>query len=227
MQINPLKPVILIIFFICFSLRAQENFLPELSSSEITMIKERKLVLKTKDVPGSPWPEITFYAFVEASPLESMGIFSALDYQKNYVPNILVSKPIKHISPVEVHTEYEMHVPFPFSNAKYVHGSIVKAKKDIYELEWYKVESTSTESVKGAATFIPFEGKTLFRYRSYIVPKSAMAKLVKSFMLKDVEKSIVAIRDHIEKLKKEQSPLLAKYSEFINRALNGENVYQK
>ena len=216
-----------ILFFFSLSLEAQENFLPELSSSERTMLKERKLILRTKDVSGSPWPEITFYAVIEASPLESMGLFSALDHQKNYVPNILVSKPLKHISPVEVHTEYEMHVPFPFSNAKYVHGSIVKAKKDLYELEWYKVESTSTEVVKGSATFIPFEGNTLFRYRSYIVPKSAMAKLVKSFMLKDVEKSILAIRDHIEKLKREQSPLIAKYSEFINRSLKGENVYEK
>jgi hypothetical protein len=88
------------------------------------------------------------------------------------------------------------------------------------------VSSTSTDDVRGSAYFTPSAGKTLFRYRSYIKPKSIFGGLVKKIMFKDVEKTISAIREHIEKLKKENSPLMTKYSEFINRALKGELVYQ-
>jgi hypothetical protein len=49
--------------------------------------------------------------------------------------------------------------------------------------------------------------------------------LVKSIMVSDVKKTIMAIRDHIIKLKNEKSPLLLKYSEYISRSLNGEFVY--
>lgn len=203
----------------------------ELSSEEIGLIEQGQIIQKTKEVEGSAWPEITLYLLVEASPLESMGIFSALDYQQSYVPNIIKSKPIKHLSALEVLTEYEMHVPFPLSNAHYTHGSVVHNYQEDYELTWYKVQSTSTESVLGSAYFSPYtlgvKNVTLFRYRSYIKPKSVFGSLVKKLMLSDVKKTIVSIRAQIEKLKKENSPLLPKYTGFINGALKGEMVYKK
>jgi hypothetical protein len=45
-------------------------------------------------------------------------------------------------------------------------------------------------------------------------------------MLKDVLNTILAIRTHIDKCKKDNSPVVAKYSGFITRALNGEFVYK-
>ncbi len=204
----------------------KDSPIKELTKDEISLLEKGELIQKIKEVEGSAWPEITQYLLVVASPLESMGIFSALDYQQQYVPNVIKSKPIKHISPVEVLTEYEMHVPFPLSNARYTHGSVVHNYDEDYELTWYKVESTSTEEVKGSAYFSPYKDVTLFRYRSYIKPKSLFGSLVKKIMLKDVKKSIESIRHHIEKLKKENSPLLTKYGGFIKGALKGEFVYK-
>lgn len=219
----------LTLFFLSFapmSFAQKTPLIKELNAGEIAQIEKGELILKTKEVEGSAWPEITLYSFVEASALEAMGIFSALDYQKEYVPNVIKSKPIKHISPVEVLTEYEMHVPFPLSNAHYIHGSIVHQYDEDYELTWYKVESTSTDDVKGSAYFSPYKNGSLFRYRSFIIPKSLFGSLVKKIMLRDVKNSILSIRSHIEKLKKENSPLLAKYSGFIINALKGEFVYK-
>jgi hypothetical protein len=197
----------------------------ELSPSEIVKLKNNELILKIKEVEKSAWPELTVFVLVDSTPLESMGIFSALDYQHVYVPNVISSRPIKNISATEILTEYEMHVPFPLPNAIYTHGSIINKYEDDYELTWYMVKSTSTEEVKGSAYFTQFQGKTLFRYKSFIRPKSMFGALVKSIMVSDVKKTIMAIRAHIIKLKNEKSPLLLKYSEYISRSLNGEFVY--
>lgn len=223
--ISPLMALVLPFIFcaVAFGDLVPSN---ELTKDELGRLDKGELIVKTREIPGSAWPEITQYLKVSATPLESMAIFSALDYQKDYVPNVITSKPIKHISPVEVLTEYEMHVPFPLSNAHYTHGSIVHKYNLDYELTWYKVESSSTEEVIGSSYFIPYQNETLWRYRSYIKPKSMFGSMVKKIMLKDVAKSIESIRSHIEKLKKENSPLLAKYSEFINGALRGEFVYK-
>lgn len=221
--------IILLILALNFSnlaMAQKDNPLKELTKDEIGLIEKGELIQKIKEVEGSAWPEITQYLLVEATPIESMGIFSALDYQQVYVPNVIKSKPVKHISAVEVLTEYEMHVPFPLSNAHYTHGSIVHNYDEDYELTWYKVQSTSTEIVKGSAYFTPYKNGTLFRYRSYIKPKSMFGSLVKKMMLKDVKNSIESISKHIEKLKKENSPLLTKYSGFIKDALKGEFVYK-
>lgn len=223
--------VVFSLFFLCvFSplcFAQKTDVVKELTAEELASALKGELLVKTRDVEGSAWPEITIYSFIQGtSALEAMGVFSALDYQKEYVPNTIKSKPVKHISAVEVLTEYEMDVPFPLSNAHYTHGSVVHQYGSDYELTWYKVTSTSTDEVKGSAYFSSYNGGTVFRYRSYIKPKSVFGSLVKKIMLKDVKNSILAIRAHIEKLKKENSPLVSKYSGFITRSLNGEMVYK-
>ncbi len=220
---------ITILFFLCLapiSYAQKTSVIKELNAEEIAQIDKGELLLKTNEVLGSSWPDIFIYSYVNASALEAMGIFSALDYQKEYVPNVLKSTPIKHISAVEVLTEYEMYVPFPLSNPHYVHGSVVHQYEEDYELTWYKVTSSSTEEVRGSAYFSPYKNGALFRYRSYIKPKSLLASFVKKIMLNDVKNSIIAIKTHIEKLKKENSPLVTKYSGFITGALKGELVYK-
>ena len=209
-----------------FAGAVKQDIKSELSEAEMKELMDRKFVIRTKEVPGSPWPEITYYALINASPLESIGLFAAYDIQKEYTPNILKSTPVKHVSPTDVHTEYELHIPFPLSNAHYVHGARIFKHESDYEIEWYMVESSSSEDVHGGAYFQNANGKTLLRYRTYVKPKSIFGSLVKKMMLKDVEKSIVAIRDFIEKTVKDNSALSSKYSEFITRALRGEFVYQ-
>jgi hypothetical protein len=224
-----MKPIFFTCLVLLFSptyLVAQTPLETELTALEIKQISEREFVVKTKDVEGSPWPEITYYGIISASPLESIGLFAAYDIQKNYVPKIIESKPIKHVSPTDVQTAYELHIPFPLANAHYVHGARIFRHDSDYELQWYMVESSSAEDVRGGAYFEAYNGKTLFRYRSYVKPKSIFGSMVKKVMMKDVHETILAIRNFIEKNKVENTPELKKYSEFVTRALNGEFVYQ-
>ena len=198
----------------------------ELTLEELKSLNNGELILKTEEVKDSPWPIITYYALVNATPLDCIALFAGYDIQKDYVPKVIKSKPIKHITSTDVLTEYELSIPFPLPNAHYVHGAKIFHHGSDYETQWYMVESSSAEVVNGSAYFKDFSGKTLFKYRSFIKPKSALGSFVKSFMLKDIKTTITAIVAFIEKSKRENSPLIPKYSEFITRALNGEFVYQ-
>ncbi|MBY0414509.1 MAG: hypothetical protein K2Q18_10100 [Bdellovibrionales bacterium] len=204
----------------------KESLTEELNSSDLKLINSKEFVFMTKDVLGSAWPEITYYALIEASPLEAIGIFAAYDIQKDYIPNLIKSKPVKHVSATDVLTEYELKIPFPLPNAHYIHGAKISRFDKDYKIEWYMAESSSTEDVKGSAYFKEYNGKTFLRYRSYVKPKSIFGGLVKKRMLNDVRETILAIVNFIEKNKRENTPLISKYSEFITRALSGEFVYQ-
>lgn len=206
------------------------NWRNELTENEIKDLEKGEIIQKLVAQKDSSWPLITQFVKVKASPLEAAAIFSALDYQMEYVPNLLKSYPRQHLSPTEVLVEYELHVPFPLSNAHYIHGNKLKKIDEDYELSWYMTKSTSTEFVQGSAYFTSFNSafknqETLFKYTSFIKPKSLFASMVKSLMLKDIKKTVGSIKDHIEKLKKENSPKILEYSNKINRALQGENVY--
>lgn len=203
-----------------------EKELSRLSKEEHASLEALDYIFKTEDIDNSPWPVITYYKILRASPLASAGLFAAYDIQKDYVPNILQSEPIKHISPTDVHTRYELKIPFPLPNAHYVHGARIFKYDNDYEVSWYLVESSSALEVRGSAYFKQHSLGSILIYQSYVKPKSIFANLVKKMMFKDVETSIKAIVDFTEKTSATNPLLTTKYSEFITRALQGEFVYQ-
>ncbi len=224
--------MIAILFSLLFTIQSDalsidQSIFSELSKAELDAISKNELIFKTQKINKATWPKITIYQKVMASPVQGIALFLALDEQKNFVPNMIESSPVKHVSAVEVHTKYEMNMPWPIPNTHYVHGSILlKSCKDCFSATWYKVTSDSTEKVEGRVDFIPYKTYSLMRYESFIVPSSIFAGLVKRTMFKDVRKSLVAIKAHINKtVHNKNSPLLKKYISYVYRSLNGEKVY--
>ncbi|MFZ9001269.1 MAG: hypothetical protein ACO20H_08180 [Bacteriovoracaceae bacterium] len=195
----------------------------ELSPQEKSKVSSGQIVVKLTPIDNAPWPSIDVFSTVKASPLESLALFLALDIQKDYVPNLLKSRPIKHISATEVHTEYIMDLPWPIPNGYYVHGSDFKKTPQGYRAMWYMVQSDSANSVNG---FAQFNQDGLFHYHSRVSPKSALATLLKGLMVKDVEKTVEAIRSFIETTIEKNPKLLKKYVSYIERSLRGEFVYE-
>lgn len=228
---NAIKnPTIFITFFSFFLVNlACAHSLSSLSTEELIKLKKGEVLTVTfasEEFKNAPWPVVKVYQLIDATPLQAVSIFGALDYQEKYVPKTLKSDPIKHLSSTEVLTEYEIEVPFPLQNATHVHGSILKKIPNGHELSWYRVSSNSTEEAKGFARFTAYENKTLMEYQTFIIPKSIFGALVKKIMVKDVTNTVTAIKNHVEKLVKENHPLLKKYVDFTEKSYKGENVYQ-
>lgn len=224
------NPTIFITFFSFFMVSmASAHSLSSLSTEELIKLKKGEVLTVTfasEEFKNAPWPVVKVYQLIDATPLQAVSIFGALDYQEKYVPKTLKSDPIKHLSSTEVLTEYEIEVPFPLQNAIHVHGSILKKITNGHELSWYRVSSNSTEEAKGFARFTAYENKTLMEYQTFIIPKSIFGALVKKIMVKDVTNTVTAIKNHVEKLVKENHPLLKKYVDFTEKSYKGENVYQ-
>lgn len=201
----------------------------ELSESEKKAVLSGEVIIKenaASEFKNAPWPVMTYYLKVKTSPIVGISIFGALEYQQAYVPDTLLSKPIKEISPVEIHTEYEMKVPFPFPNARHVHGSILSKNELNYSMKWYYVHSNSTKNTFGHAHFSPLnETESLLEYQTFVWPNSSLAGLVESVMKKKTLVAVKAIRDHIEQLGEQNSPLIPQFVKRTQDALAGKYVY--
>ncbi len=199
----------------------------KLNKEEISVLKEKRQLRLLKTLPNKPWPEITYYVILKSPALSSVGLFAAYDIQKKYIPNLLESTPVKNVTPTDVWTRYELKLPFPLKNAKYIHGARLFKHANSYEVQWYLVESSTTQSLEGEAFFYSLNNEeTLMIYRTLVTPKSFMASWVKSSMLEDVEKTIAAIVSFIEQTEKSNRELSTKYSQFINKSLAGQEVYE-
>lgn len=191
------------------------------------LLQGKQIVIEEKSEEG-PWPVIRLYQLIDATPLESLAIFFALDYQKEYVPNVIKSEISKVNSPTEVWVQYELEMPWPMSNSHYLHShKLQKVGEDRYRVDWKMEESDSTEKVNGFAEFYPFtEGKTLMVYENKVIPKSVFAGLVKGTMVSDVQKTLQAIRDEVLLCKKSKKDILSKYKKKIEDSLKGKMAYE-
>ncbi|ATH07457.1 hypothetical protein BIY24_05720 [Halobacteriovorax marinus] len=199
-----------------------------IKNEDLPKVEAGKQVIYKENVNASPWPKLHIYQLIDATPLESLAIFLALDHQKNYLPNLLKSDPVKHMSPTQVYTKYELELPWPLSNSHYTHASDFKKVNDNeFEASWWMVTSESAESVNGSASFKQYKGKTLMGYHSFVKPKSFLAGLVKSSMIEDTLASIKSVQTETQRVKKEDQKLLKKYTDIIKNSLNGKNAYQE
>ncbi|WP_127717228.1 hypothetical protein [Halobacteriovorax sp. HLS] len=217
------------IFLIVFILISSSSLAQSVIKKEDhKKLESKKAVIYQEKVKGNVWPRVRVNILIDSSPLEALAIFLALDHQKNYLPNLIKSTPVKHISATEVHTAYELELPWPLPNSKYTNGSdFKKISENKYMARWYLVESDSAYSVDGNVYFTRYNnGMTLMQYQTLISPKSALSGIVRGFMIKDTTDSIIAIRDEVERVRKEDQSILKKYISYIQRSLSGEKVYE-
>lgn len=220
--------LILITFILPYDAAANlPTSLSGLDKADFDKLSASQAVVKTKQIEGLSWPELTIYLKFDASPLEAVAIFYGLDHQKDYIPNLVKSEVVKEETPTRVYVDYELKLPWPLANSKYLHGHELSFNKEAseYLVKWWMEKSTSAEKVEGSALFVPYKDATILVYNSVVVPKSIFASFVESTMIKDVQKSLIAARDETIRAKKEDKNLLNKYVSFINNALSGKFSY--
>lgn len=200
--------------------------LDELNESEMQSIENGNLVIKEKHIESAPWPEITVWTVIETTSEKAVAIFSAYDKQSNYIPNVISSVPVKMVGPTDVHVAFQMYLPWPFKNSSYTTGNrLIRINDSTFAVEWYFVESDSTKDNRGTATFYGIkEGKTILEYKSFIIPQSIFAKLIKGKMVKGLTETVTAIRDHLNNTSRNDSST-SQYTNKMNQALAGNNIY--
>ncbi len=190
------------IFFVLTSgfLFSNTEFTPDESMVE-KALKGEQVAVVTK-LKGFVWPEVIIYDTIESTAEEAMAIFTDYPLQKTYVPRLIKADIVKIISPVEKHVDFEMDLPFPAANSKYVTGNVISRDDNSYIISWYQVSSSSAKDSKGWARFIPSGNRTILIYKSFVVPKSVFAGLFKSKVVKEVKKTINALKNFVVEFKK-------------------------
>jgi hypothetical protein len=182
-------------FLVCAT---ERDFSPE----ELALLAQGDLVVRELREPNEPWPIVTVFKVLKSSPEHAMALFAAYDDQKNYVPNVVESKPIAQTSPSEVRVAYRLKMGWPVGEVRYTHDHRLKALKQPagYRLDWNMIESTSTEFVEGYVEFIQHsDQQTLMVYSNKVRPKSIFASMVRGIMVRDLKKSLTVITEEIER----------------------------
>jgi hypothetical protein len=187
---------------------------PDFNYADQARLENKELIIRSRAIPQRPWPEITIFSVIDASPVEAAALFSNYQDQKRYIPDLVKSVPMKKIGENETIVDFEMRTPWPLSNSKYSTKNVFKTlENNEYEISWNLVQSDCLIDSKGMAQFTSFGKKTLFMYRSFIHPDSKFASMFSSKAKDGMSKTVQAIVAYIEETKK-QNP------EKIQRLIN-------
>ena len=191
----------LIIFTITLLLPTFAFSIEPLLQSEKQQLTKGKMITKVDWAKGYVWPEVTILVLLNHAPQDNLNVFLDFNTHKTYIPDMLESRVIKKVSPTEMHVYFEMIMPWPVKKTSHITNNVITTNTDgSYTLKWNLVEAKLLKATDGYMTFYPYEGKTLLKYVSLIVPDSSFAGMFKGRVADDVEKSVAKITKHLTKV---------------------------
>ena len=172
-----------------------------LSPKEKQTISSGALVKRVIWKKGFVWPQVLVYVLLKHTPAQNMSAFSHFDTHKTFIPDMLESRIVKKISPEQMHVYFEMKIPWPINKSTYTTNNVITQEADgSHKLTWNLVKSDMLKSTEGHMKFIPYEGKTLLEYDTFIVPNSSFAGMFKNRVETDVENSVKKIVSHLNQI---------------------------
>jgi hypothetical protein len=206
-----LKSFLLFTLIICASFGFSTASSAELSQTEVAKLTNKELIIHSKEIPKCPWPEVTVFTLIDVSPVEAVALFSNYQDHKKYIPDLIKSVPTRRVAENEIIVDFEMRLPWPLANSKYSTGNVFnRLGNNEYQICWYLVESDSLIDSKGIVEFIPYEKKTLLKYKSLIHPDSKLASIFASKATSGITKTVQAIVAYIEETKKKDPEKIQK-----------------
>jgi len=195
------------------------EILQELNPGQQSQVKKGEQILLTDEVEGKPWPRVTIYQVVDATPEEVAAVFFDYEDNKSFVPNILKSSISKKITACTTEIDYGVNVPILPDEFYTARNTIKMLSPDHYRVDWKLVRAVHTKDSVGSFCMEPFDGKALIRYQNLVTPGSSMAGLLRKTAISQMKDAATAIATRAEKLKTANPAQLNKQVEALRAAL--------
>jgi hypothetical protein len=191
-----------------------------------TIDSGRQVVVAEK-MPGSSWPRVTVYQFIDGSTEEAAAVFADYERHVSFLPNVRQSTTSRVLDSTTVEMDYVYNVPIVSDESYTVRNHLTSSGSDSarsYRVEWTLVRATSTKAADGEAIFEPYRDGTLLTYRNLVVPGSRLAGLgfIRGRAQHQVEATARALAEQVVKERAFDRPLLAQQVRAL-RAMTNRN----
>jgi len=175
-----------------------------LDEKQLGALQRGEQVTINENVEGMPWPRISVYRMVNASPEEAMAVFFDYNRACDFIPNVKKSEISKRINAASQEVLYSVDVPILPDEVYTMRNSLVGTAKG-YRIGWTLVEATTMKAADGSFESEPLGGQCLVRYQNLVDPGSKLAGALRGFASQQIQKTVVAIAEEIES-QKQKSP---------------------
>ena len=200
----------------------------ELTPEHKRILDQGGQVFVSRDVEGSPWPAVTIYQFIAASPEAAAAVFIDYDRHHTYVPEVRHSRVSLVADPTTVEVDYVLRVPL-VSDERYTVRNRLTTYHDgaSYRIDWTLVRASSTKATTGHVRFEPHRATTpdtdgtIMAYSNFVTPGSRLARLgmIKRRALQQMRETAAAIAKRVDATRANDPALLEQQLGVLRAAL--------
>lgn len=162
-------------------------------------LAEGQIVVKSKTIPGAPWPQLSLYQVVDAPPDVMEDLFMDYSAAPSYTPGMLAAKVVANNSDGTKDVQYTVKVPVLQKISYTVRNSYARKGKS-FEVDWTLLQSPLAKSVDGSLRIEPYgNGQTLLCYTNLVVPITNLVAGLKNQALTEAKATVRAIKAEAEK----------------------------
>ncbi len=180
--------------------------IPAFSASQRDSLERGGVVVFTRQMEGSPWPAVTVYLLIDATPEVAAATFIDYPSHQTYIPGVKRSRVSRVLNPATAEVDYEVSVPLVSDERYTVRDRVSATGEGGYRVDWVLVRATSTKATAGHAAFMPYTNRlthrsgTLLEYYDFVTPGSRMAGIaaIRNRALRDMQEAARAIARYTE-----------------------------
>ncbi len=196
MNLRAFFPV-LVLFATASLVRA--DMLGDTSQETQDQLEKGQTVLLSKPTPDGPWPKLTVYQVVNASPKVVYNLLTDLNSAPSYTPNLLGAKVLTTNPDGSKDVEYTVKMPV-LGKISYTVRNTYLQKGNRSEVSWTLLKSPLAKKSDGSLTVEPYgNGQSLLRYNNLVVPITNLVAGLKNQAANEAKTTVQSIAREAER----------------------------
>lgn len=184
-------------FFLAALLHA--DLLKEVPKSQRDELAEGQTVVKSTDMPGLPWPQLSLYRVVNAPPDVVVDLFTDYDAAPSYTPGLLNAQVISTNPDGTKDVRYTVKVPV-IQRTSYVVRNTYQKQGSNFTVSWKLVQSPLAKKSDGSLRIQPYgDDRTLMCYTNLCVPITNLVSGLKNQALVEAKNTVLALATEAER----------------------------
>lgn len=182
-----------------FASVAWAGLIDEVPANGRDELAQGQVVVKSKTVPGAPWPQLSLYQVVDAPPEVLADLFMDYSAAPSYTPGMIAAKVVANNTDGSKDVQYTVKVPILQKISYTVRNTYTRKGKN-FEVDWTLIQSPLAKSVDGSLRIEPYgSGQTLLCYTNLVVPVTNLVAGLKNQALTEAKATVRAIKAEAEK----------------------------
>jgi len=194
-----MKPLAVISLAVVLSASLHADLVKEVPKSQRDELAEGQTVVKSTDVPGDPWPQLSLYRVVNAPTDVVSNLFTDYDSAPSYTPGLIKAQVIATNPDGTKDVRYTVKVPVIQRTSYVVRNSYLK-QGDNFTVSWKLIQSPLAKKSDGSLRIEPYDGnRTLMCYTNLCVPITNLVAGLKNQALVEAKNTVLALATEAER----------------------------